>query len=147
MSAVPYLTMGLLLGVSGYLADWSQEKGYLTTTQVRRYFNCAAFLAQTVFMMLAAFLLHPVNSMVCITIAVGLGAFAWSGFAVNHLDVAPQYASILMGVSNTWATIPGIVSPLLTGFLVSNGVTRAFASFFLTFIVNSLSFRLPRNGK
>lgn len=90
MSAVPYLTMGLLLGVSGYLADWSQVKGYLTTTQVRRYFNCGAFLAQTVFMMLAAYLLSPVSSMVCITIAVGLGAFAWSGFAVNHLDVAPQ---------------------------------------------------------
>ena len=33
MSAVPYLTMGILLGVSGYLADWAQIKGYLTTTQ------------------------------------------------------------------------------------------------------------------
>lgn len=123
LSAVPYLTMGILLGVSGYLADWSQIKGYLTTTQVRRYFNCGAFLAQTVFMMLAALLLHPVNSMICITIAVGLGAFAWSGFAVNHLDLAPQYASILMGISNTFATIPGIVSPSLTGILVQNGVS------------------------
>ena len=73
-------------------------------------------------MMLAAYLLHPVTSMVCITIAVGLGAFAWSGFAVNHLDIAPQYASILMGIGNTIATIPGIVSPMLTGFLVNDGV-------------------------
>lgn len=114
--------MGILLGVSGYLADWTQVKGYLTTTQVRRYFNCGAFLAQTVFMMLAAYLLEPTISVVCITIAVGLGAFAWSGFAVNHLDVAPQYASILMGISNTFATIPGIVSPLLTGFIVTTPV-------------------------
>jgi MFS transporter, ACS family, solute carrier family 17 (sodium-dependent inorganic phosphate cotransporter), other len=75
-------------------------------------------------MMLAAYLLHPVTSMICITIAVGLGAFAWSGFAVNHLDIAPQYASILMGIGNTIATIPGIVSPLLTGFLVGNGVRK-----------------------
>jgi len=120
VSAVPYLTMGILLGVAGYLADWGQVKGYLTTTQVRRYFNCGAFLAQTVFMMLAAYLLHPVGSVICITIAVGLGAFAWSGFAVNHLDVAPNHASILMGISNTFATIPGIVSPLLTGFIVQN---------------------------
>ncbi|CAO1314915.1 unnamed protein product [Diamesa tonsa] len=119
VSAIPYLTMGILLGVSGYLADWTQVKGYLTTTQVRRYFNCGAFLAQTVFMMLAAYLLEPTISVVCITIAVGLGAFAWSGFAVNHLDVAPQYASILMGISNTFATVPGIVSPLLTGFIVT----------------------------
>ncbi|CRL06625.1 CLUMA_CG019443, isoform A [Clunio marinus] len=121
LSALPYLTMGILLGVSGYLADWSQVKGYLTTTQVRRYFNCSAFLGQTIFMLLAAFLVHPVTSMACITIAVGCGAFAWSGFAVNHLDIAPQYASILMGISNTWATIPGILSPLVTGILVQNG--------------------------
>ena len=81
ISAVPYLTMGILLGVSGYLADWVQIKGYLTTTQVRRYFNCGAFLAQTVFMILTAYLLDPTWSVVCITISVGLGAFAWSGFA------------------------------------------------------------------
>lgn len=80
-------------------------------------------------MMLAAYLLHPVTSMICITIAVGLGAFAWSGFAVNHLDIAPQYASILMGIGNTIATIPGIVSPLLTGFLVDNGVGKEYFQF------------------
>lgn len=110
--------MGILLGVSGYLADWAQIKGYLTTSQVRRYFNCGAFLAQTLFMMLAAYLLHPIGSVICIVIAVGLGAFAWSGFAVNHLDVAPNHASVLMGISNTFATIPGILSPLITGFIV-----------------------------
>jgi MFS transporter, ACS family, solute carrier family 17 (sodium-dependent inorganic phosphate cotransporter), other len=38
---------------------------------------------------------------------------------VNHLDIAPQYASILMGISNTVATIPGIISPLIAGFIVT----------------------------
>ena len=28
--------------------------------------------------------------MVCLTFAVGLGGFAWGGFSVNHLDIAPQ---------------------------------------------------------
>lgn len=32
--------MGILLLISGYWADVCQVKGYLTTTQVRRYFNC-----------------------------------------------------------------------------------------------------------
>lgn len=81
LSAAPYLAMGILLALSGYLADLSQIKGWLTTTQVRRYFNCGAFLAQTVFMMLAAYVLHPVWSIVSIIIAVGFGAFAWAGFA------------------------------------------------------------------
>ncbi|KAL5279832.1 hypothetical protein ACFFRR_004066 [Megaselia abdita] len=120
LSAVPYLAMGILLGVSGYLADWFQVKKILTTTQVRKYFNCGAFLAQTVFMVLTGYIDNATWSVVCITISVGLGAFAWSGFAVNHLDIAPQHASVLMGIGNTFATIPGIVSPIITGHLVSN---------------------------
>ena len=46
--------------------------------------------------------------------------FAWAGFSVNHLDVAPQYAAILMGISNTLGTIPGIISPSITGYLVED---------------------------
>lgn len=75
-------------------------------------------------MIAAAYILSPIPSIICITIAVGLGAFAWSGFAVNHLDIAPQYASVLMGYGNTFATVPGIVSPLLTGYLVKDGGVR-----------------------
>lgn len=40
LSAAPYLAMGILLAISGYLADVCQVKGWLTTTQVRKYFNC-----------------------------------------------------------------------------------------------------------
>lgn len=36
ISAIPYLTMGILLGVAGFLADWTQLKGWLTTTQVTK---------------------------------------------------------------------------------------------------------------
>lgn len=80
VSGAPYLAMGTMLCVAGYLADWLQVKGYLNTGQVRRYFNCGAFLAQTFFMMTAAYVLHPVGSVVCIVIAVAFGAFAWCGF-------------------------------------------------------------------
>lgn len=81
LSAAPYLAMGILLSISGYFADMCQVRGYLTTTQVRRYFNCGGFLAQTVFMMAAAYILDPTLSIVCIITAVGLGAFAWCGFS------------------------------------------------------------------
>lgn len=131
LSAAPYLAMGILLFVAGYMADIFQVKGWLTTTQVRKYFNCGAFLFQTIFMMMAAYLLHPVWSVVCIIIAVGMGAYAWCGFAVNHLDIAPRHASILMGITNTLATIPGIVSPTLTGILVKNKAIKSTIVFLL----------------
>ena len=42
--------------------------------------------------------------------------------SVNHLDIAPQHAGVLMGLSNMAGTLPGIISPLVTGFLVQNKV-------------------------
>jgi len=48
LSAVPYLAMGILLAVSGYLADWLQVKGIWTTTQVRRNFIVAMTENRTV---------------------------------------------------------------------------------------------------
>jgi ACS family sodium-dependent inorganic phosphate cotransporter len=81
-------------------------------------------------MLLAAFVLHRVYSILFLTIGVGLGAFSLSGFAVNHLDIAPNYASILMGISNTFGSLPGIISPLLTGVIVKTSVR--FYNFSLT---------------
>lgn len=60
---------------------------------------------------------------VFLTISVGMNGFVYSGFFVNHLDIAPQYASVLMGISNTIATLPGILSPLLTGVIVKHQVS------------------------
>lgn len=41
---------------------------------------------------------------------------------MNALDVAPEYASVILGYSNTFAALTGIISPALTGVLVQNQV-------------------------
>ena len=73
-------------------------------------------------MVAAGYLMSRAAAVVCLTVAVGVGGFAWSGFSVNHLDIAPQFASILMGLSNTFATLPGIISPGLTSVVVEDEV-------------------------
>ncbi|XP_026804633.1 vesicular glutamate transporter 1 [Rhopalosiphum maidis] len=120
LSALPYLVMSIILQFSGFFVDWLRKNEILTTTQVRKVFNCGAFISQTIFMYLASNSTSESGSIICLTLAVGLGAFAWSGFSINPLDIAPQYASILLGISNTFATIPGIVSPMLAGIIVQN---------------------------
>ena len=45
-----------------------------------------------------------------------------SGFNVNHLDIAPQYASILMGFSNGFGTLSGIIGPLVVEVMTPNKV-------------------------
>lgn len=47
-------------------------------------------------------------------------------FSVNYLDVAPQHASVLMGLGNTVGTLPGILSPIISGYIVTTPVSRQF---------------------
>ena len=58
-SALPYLALSIAVFGSSFLADWLQVKKILTTTQVRRYFNCLSFAIQAVFLVFCAKLLTP----------------------------------------------------------------------------------------
>ena len=44
------------------------------------------------------------------------------GFQVNHLDIAPRYASILMGLSNGVGTLAGMLCPIVTEQLTKDKV-------------------------
>lgn len=44
------------------------------------------------------------------------------GFNVNHLDIAPRYASILMGISNGVGTLSGMFCPIVVESLTKNEV-------------------------
>jgi hypothetical protein len=39
------------------------------------------------------------------------------GFLLTANDIAPAYSGIIFGISNTFATIPGIISPYVVGAL------------------------------
>lgn len=124
ISAIPFLALSLLLFVSGFLADWFQMKNFLSTTQVRKYFNNLSFFAQMIFLLLAAYFTNTTVIIVCITFSVGLGAFSISGYLANPLDIAPQFASIIVGISNTFATLPGLISPVLNGYIITTPVSE-----------------------
>ena len=55
------------------------------------------------------------------TAAVGLGALTHSGFWANLMDVAPRHTGVLLGISNTMATLPGILCNLTAGAILANG--------------------------
>lgn len=48
----------------------------------------------------------------------------YPGFLSNHIDIAPNFAGILMGITNTFATIPGIVVPSFVGYMTHGNVSN-----------------------
>ena len=57
-----------------------------------------------------------------VTTSVGFLGFNNAGFLINHLDIASKYAGILLGITNTVATIPGFLGPQVVGILTENKV-------------------------
>uniref|UniRef100_A0A336MQF0 CSON005040 protein n=1 Tax=Culicoides sonorensis TaxID=179676 RepID=A0A336MQF0_CULSO len=103
-SSLPYLTMAILLGPTGYLADTLIRLNVLSTTNVRRIFNCGGFIAQTVFMMTAGYLTNAIGIITCLVFGVGLGAFALSGYAASvYLVGSLVYWFFCSGELQPWA--------------------------------------------
>ena len=74
------------------------------------------------FILIVGFTLNKDIAVLALTLAVGFGGLAWSGFIINHLDIAPRYASLLLGISNCFATVPGMLSPTVVGIITVNEV-------------------------
>jgi len=114
---LPWLVMFLMGNVAGWIADNLLKAGF-SLTFVRKLMQSIGFLGAATFISLVGGVTTIAQAIVYMCCTLGLGAFALSGFAVNHLDIGPRYAGILLGFSNTAGTIPGIVGVTLTGFIL-----------------------------
>nr|POE52893.1 putative anion transporter 5 [Quercus suber] len=102
---------------------------------------------------------HFGGAVFCSSMALGFLALGRAGFAVNHMDIAPRYAGIVMGVSNTAGTLAGIIGVDFTGRLLEAAKTdnsdllspESWKSVFMVpgvlCIISSLGFLLLSTGE
>lgn len=127
LSAAPPLASFLMANFAGSAADRLMRQGR-SATYVRKLmqgvglFGCAAFLLMVP---LAA---SPGMGVFLMSSASGCLGCCLAGFGANSFDIAPRYADVIWGISNTFATIPGIIGVAVTGWLVqrSGSYTTAF---------------------
>lgn len=67
---------------------------------------------------------NQVLAIVFLCAAVGLNGATYSGYMNSHLDIAHNYAGTLLGITNSFATIPGFLAPLAVGALINNNVRK-----------------------
>ena len=130
LSAVPFVCLAVSTQISGRLADYFREGYQFSTVTVRKAFNTFGFLARAIFLLVVCFA-DDKNIAICgFTFALTFGGFNMSGYGVNYLDIAPRYASILLGFGNTLASIPGFVAPKISTALIPNGTKEEWRNVF-----------------
>ncbi|KAG7217371.1 hypothetical protein INR49_021538 [Caranx melampygus] len=120
LSAVPHMVMTIVVPIGGQLADFLRSNKIMSTTNVRKLMNCGGFGMEATLLLVVGFSHTRGVAISFLVLAVGFSGFAISGFNVNHLDIAPRYASILMGISNGVGTLSGMVCPLIVGALTKH---------------------------
>ncbi|XP_064600100.1 sialin-like [Liolophura sinensis] len=118
-SALPYIGFWIGIYISGWMADCVRESGCLTTTWTRKIWEVFGQVMPAIALITLGFLecTQAILAVVILTLAVTLSAPVFSGYVVNHVDIAPPYAGVLFGISNTIAASTGFISPVVTNFL------------------------------
>jgi ACS family sodium-dependent inorganic phosphate cotransporter len=147
-SVVPWIVAFIMQNSSGWIADALNQRGLALTT-VRKLLQGSAFTLGALPLIVLPRAHSPVTAVALVTLSIAGTALGAGGFAVNHLDVAPRYAGILMGLSNTFATLPGIIGVAATGFIVE--ATGSFAAaFYLTvviYVIGGICYLLMGSGE
>ncbi|XP_031735090.1 sialin isoform X1 [Anarrhichthys ocellatus] len=131
LSALPYVGCAVFAVVSGQLADYLRETCLYRTVTVRKCFSVVGMLGPAVFLVAVGYTgCNYTLAVTFLTISSALGGVSASGFNINHLDIAPSYAGILLGITNTFATIPGMVGPVIATALTKQNTIDEWQSVF-----------------
>lgn len=130
-TVLPWLVMFIMGNVAGWTADTLIKRGF-SITFVRKLMQSIGFFGAATFISFVGSATTIPQAVALMCCALGTGAFALSGFGVNHLDIGPRYAGILLGFSNTAGTIPGILGVTLTGMILD-----ATGSWQLVFMISA----------
>ncbi|XP_059647362.1 probable anion transporter 5 [Cornus florida] len=115
---IPYLNMFIFSNIGGVVADYLITRRILSVTKTRKFLNTVGFIVASIALMTLPLFRTSGGTVFCSSVALGFLALGRAGFAVNHMDIAPRYAGIVMGVSNTAGTLAGIIGVDLTGKLL-----------------------------
>ncbi|XP_046326802.2 sialin-like [Haliotis rufescens] len=131
LSSAPFMAMSVTSLGGGQIADFLR-RNYLSTKVTRRGAQALAFLGASACLLGTGFVScsNRYVGVVLLCVSVGFMGLCNSGFVVNVVDFAPRYAGILFGISNLFATVPGMTAPLAVGALTPNNTQGEWRTVF-----------------
>jgi len=141
---IPNAMAFLFMNVAGNVADRLIKRG-MDVTRVRKLMQTIGFGGITIALAFVGEVHSAPMAIAVMAAGSAIGGFVMGGFVVNHMDIAPHSAGTLMGITNTVATIPGIIGVYVSGlilewtgswtlvFQVTAGVTLFGLLFYLFF--------------
>lgn len=127
VSMLPHITSFFCLNIAGNIADRMITRG-MDVTFVRKLMQTIAFGGLSICLFLIPMVESAWAAIGILCLGKVFSAAGIGGYGVNHMDIGPKYAGSLMGITNTAATIPGIVGVFISGLILE--ITGSWALVF-----------------
>ncbi|XP_047522042.1 sialin [Pieris napi] len=123
-TALPFLSLWFFSMALSKTLDWLRGRNYITTTTARKIGTLFASAVPASCLLAVCYIGCNRGAAVAL-MAIGVTCIGgmFCGFLSNHIDIAPNFAGTLVAITNTVATIPGIVVPIFVGVLTHGNQT------------------------
>lgn len=124
LSAMPYLVMWLLCMAFSELSDALMNRKYMSVGAGRKIFNTIGHWVPAVALIALGYVTKESTTLAVflLTIAVAMNAASYVGFLINHMDLSPNFAGTLMGLTNCGSNVMSLLGPLFVGVVVTDAV-------------------------
>ncbi|VVC38434.1 Major facilitator superfamily,Major facilitator superfamily domain [Cinara cedri] len=118
LTIMPYLVAWISIIIFSWISDYINSHSFMSNTNQRKMWNSIAHWSGALVLISLCFNTSATGAMILLTIALSLNGGIITGFMANHMDLAPNFAGILMGITNSLANITTILGPLIVGLII-----------------------------
>jgi len=135
LSCLPFLGHWIMLLVFPIILDYLLTRKIITLNMARKSAHTIGAVGAAVFLVVLTTVdcYQPYIAVGLLVSGVTLCACVYSGFPVNILDLSPQHAGPILGITNTIAAVSGFISPMVvTAFTSQNSTLGWHYVFYVT---------------
>lgn len=124
-SAIPYMITCCLSISTVVFVDFLMRKKYITLTMLRKGLNGFASCVPAAAFIGLCFVTAEdvVGNIVLLSVAVAAASGQSIGSSLNHIDLSPNHAGLIYGITNTTISLIGLLSPIVIGSIVTDSVS------------------------
>ncbi|KAL0883512.1 hypothetical protein ABMA27_016877 [Loxostege sticticalis] len=121
LTALPFMLMFFTNFFFSWLTDMLIVKKYLNVTQSRKLANTMGYMPAAIGFVFLAY--APKNIYVIESILIVICCFKVSshlGFYINHIDISPNFAGVMMSISNFSSNCVSSFAPIIAGLILTD---------------------------
>ncbi|XP_072390781.1 sialin-like isoform X2 [Diabrotica undecimpunctata] len=122
LSSIPYIVNFVTLIVAGSLSDIIIKKNIMSTIWTRKMFTLLGSMIPALSLLALGFVPDDERtlSVILLVIGVGIPASCGVGSGINHIDIAPSFAGIVLAIINSCGSFVSIFGPLSVQLIDEN---------------------------